>query len=193
MQETLALTSSQYSQYSQRLYLYLASQLHQVTLHIRHFWYQSCRVRITLLPHDRKLAQLAHILLGVSKSKTMRRLQDKGRGQSCHSSSLCSPVHPVLSWTQRHSDKQTNALTGTNAYVTWTPPPECRPSYSSSQHRCQQQSDRGRVSNWKKDFPNVFGWGEWLHLIYAWHLWDQMSDCLSNQLHDVCSKWKLSL
>lgn len=81
--------------------------------HRRQFWYQRCRVRITLLPADGKFAQLAHILLGVSKSKTMRKLQDKGRGQPCPNSSLCSAVHPFLSWTQRHSNKQTNALTRT--------------------------------------------------------------------------------
>lgn len=74
--------------------------------------------RITLLPHDRKLAQLTHILLGVSESKTMRRLQDKGRGQPCPSLSLDSVVCAFLSQTQRRSkdNKQTNMLTR-RAYV----------------------------------------------------------------------------
>lgn len=91
-----------------------------------------------MLPNDRKLAQLTHILLGVSKSKTMRRLQDKGRGQPCPSSRLCSTVHPfsVLSTeTHTHTKKHTNALTRNTAYVTLSPPTECRPSYSSSRLR----------------------------------------------------------
>lgn len=105
------LSSLQNTYYSPGPWIYIRPQ--GFTSHGRQFWYQRCRVRITLLPPDGKFAQLAHILLGVSKSKTMRRLQDKGRGQPCPNPSPCSTVHPSLSWAQRHSNKQTNALTRT--------------------------------------------------------------------------------
>lgn len=39
----------------------------------------------------------------------------------------------------------------------------------------------------RETFRRFLGWGGWLNLICAWHLWDQMSDCPSNQLD--CARW----
>lgn len=66
-----------------------------------------------------------HILLRVPKSKTMKETagqRDRDRPRPPHSpSSLSSPINPFLSSTQRHSSKQTSALTRTRAYVTCSP------------------------------------------------------------------------
>lgn len=117
-------------------------------------WYQRFRIRITPLPHDRKLARLAHILMGVSKSKTMKSLQDKGRGHSSLSSGL-SPSCPVIFCPEhRETHRATNKRQ--NQRPTWPGPRQQNPNPVRAGSGQGPELTTWRMRRW---------YGQW------WNLW----------------------